>query len=821
MRPNSIVAILALCAASGLHAETVERMVLSRGGVVLEVSAPASGIVRIRMGRGKLPEDASWAVPATRRSVRLPLKVTRSAEQVLLRTANIAARIDLRTLRTDVLDGGGRMLLADLAGRAALSPEGGFRMRGRMGGDDHVFGLGDKTGTFDRKGGAYTMWNTDTYKFTQATDPLYKTVPFFLAVSDRGQAHGLFLDNTWRTTFDFGKTERGVLSISGEGGPVDYYVMAGPAPKDVLQQYARLTGPAPLMPQWALGFQQSKWSYKTDAEVRAIARRLRSERLPSDVIYMDIDYQDRSRPFTVNRQAFPHVRRLADDLRTQGIRLVLITDPHIANAPGQGYAAYDSGAAQDLFLKLPGGRYYSGDVWPGAAVFPDFSRAQARRWWGELYAGFVGDGVAGFWNDMNEPSIFNAPGKTMPLDVVHRIESDDFAPRSTSHAEMHNVYGQLNSRATYEGLLRLQPDVRPFVLTRATYAGGQRYAATWTGDNVSSWQHLKMGMQQLVNLGLSGFSYAGNDVGGYAGERPSPELLTRWFQLGAFMPLFRAHAETGRPDQEPWVGDAAQVEIRRRFISERYRLMPYLYAAAEENSRSGIPLLRPVFLNFPSVLAHGDRLGGSEDQFMIGGDLLLAPSPMLESPGDYNVELPGKGWYDYWTGRRLDGTRLTVKPDIAQLPVYVRPGAIIPRQPLVQSTAFIPEGRLELHVYPGAGCQGDIYADDGVSLAYQRGSYLRQRIRCEQTPSGLKLLFEQREGSWKPWWNGMALYVHGWDAEAAPQAYAASGALATSVDREQNAAVILAPDLAGGMVEIDRQRAVDAQGPPQPPASAL
>jgi len=804
MRPSNAVAILALCAASALHAETVDRLVLSRAGVVLEVSAPASGIMRVRMGRGKLPEDASWAVSAATRGTRLPLKVTRNGGTVQVDAADIRARIDLRTLRTDVLDSSGKLLLADLAGHSGLLADGGFRLRGRLNGDDHIFGLGDKTGTFDRKGGTYTMWNSDAYRFTQATDPLYKTIPFFMTVSDLGQAHGLFLDNTWRTTFDFGKTDRGVLSISGEGGPVDYYVMAGPAPKDVLQQYARLAGTAPLIPQWALGFQQSKWSYKTDAEVRAVAQRLRDEKLPSDVIYMDIDYQERARPFTVNRTAFPSVRQLAGDLRRQGMRLVLITDPHIANAPGQGYAAYDSGAAQDLFLKLPGGEYYSGDVWPGAAVFPDFSRAPARRWWGELYAGFVGDGVAGFWNDMNEPSIFNVPSKTMPLNVVHRIESDDFAPRRTSHAEMHNVYGQLNSRATYEGLARLQPDVRPFVLTRATYAGGQRYAATWTGDNVSSWQHLKLGVQQLVNLGLSGFAYVGNDVGGYAGERPSPDLLTRWFQLGAFMPLFRAHAETGRPGQEPWAGDATQVDIRRRFISERYRLMPYLYAAAEQNSRTGIALLRPVFLNFPGVLANGDRLGGSEDQFMVGGDLLVAPSPTLESPGDYKVGLPGKGWYDYWTGRRVEGKDLTVKPDIAQLPVYVRPGAIIPKQPLVQSTAFVPEGRLELHVYPGADCFGDIYADDGVSLAYQRGDFLRQRIRCEQSSSGLNLLFEQRVGSWKPWWHGIALYVHGWDDEAAPQARAAGTTLATSVDRAQHAAVILAPDLASGMVEISR-----------------
>lgn len=805
MRPSSprprrraapLLALLtALFSAGALRAETVDRFVLASGGVVLEVSTPASGIMRIRMGRGKLPEDASWAVSAATRAARHPLHVSRNREALQLRGAGISARINHRTLQTEVLDGNGKVLLADLAGRSALSATGGFRLRGKLAGADHVFGLGDKTGTFDRKGGAYIMWNSDAYKFNQATDPLYKSIPFFMAVGDRGQAYGVFLDNTWRSTFEFGKTERDVLAISAEGGPVDYYVMSGPAPKDVLQQYARLTGTAPLPPQWALGFQQSKWSYKTDVEVRAIAQRLRAERLPADVIYMDIDYQDRARPFTVNRNAFSDVRQLASDLRAQGLRLVLITDPHIANAPGQGYAAYDSGAAQDVFLKLPDGKYYSGDVWPGASVFPDFSRSKARRWWGDLYAGFLADGVAGFWNDMNEPSIFNVASKTMPLDVVHRIESDDFAPRSTSHAELHNVYGQLNSRATYEGLSRLQPDLRPFVLTRATYAGGQRYAATWTGDNASSWQHLKMGIHQLLNLGMSGFSFAGNDVGGYAGEHPSPELLTRWFQIGAFTPLFRAHAETNRPAQEPWVGDATHVEIRRRFIEERYRLMPYFYAAAEENSRSGIPMLRPVFLNIPQVLAKGDRLGGTEDQFMLGNDLLVAPSPTPESPGDYKVELPAKGWYDYWTGRRLAGDSESLTPDIARLPIYVRPGAIIPKQPLVQSTTATPEGALELHIYPGPDCAGEIYADDGTSLGYQRGAYLRQRIRCEESPTGVRVVFEQRHGDWKPWWKALALHVYG-----------------SEINAPATSRVVLAPDMASGAIDVERPQPSSGNG---------
>ncbi|MFG6461701.1 TIM-barrel domain-containing protein [Roseateles sp. DXS20W] len=792
-----------MSAAPLVRADAVDRYVLSRGGVTLEVSAPASGIVRVRMGRGRLPEDASWAVPASVRRAGQPLQLRRSGARVELVSGSLTARVDTATLRVEVLDGNGQALFSDLSGRAALAGTRGFELRARLRGDDHVFGLGDKTGGLDRKGGSFVMWNSDAYKFTQATDPLYKSVPFFMAVSDAGKAWGLFLDNPWRTRMDFGRAERDTLSLGGEGGALDYYVVGGPTPKDVLRQYAQLTGAPPLMPLWSLGFQQSKWSYRTDAEVRAIAARLRSEQLPADVIYMDIDYQDRARPFTVNGAAFPDLPKLARDLREQGLRLVLITDPHIANAPGQGYAPYDTGMARDVFLRRPDGALYAGDVWPGSAVFPDFSREPVRRWWGDLYTGLTNAGVAGFWNDMNEPAIFNVPSKTMPLDVVHRIDSDDFAPRRASHAELHNVYGQLNSRATFEGLLRLQPDQRPFVLTRASYAGGQRYAATWTGDNVSSWQHLKMGVQQLLNLGLSGFAYAGNDVGGYAGETPSPELLTRWFQIGAFMPLFRSHAETHRADQEPWVGPAAHVAIRRHFIAERYRLLPYLYATAEENSRTGIPLLRPVFLNFPEVLAKGDRLGATEDQFMVGGDLLVAPSPTPESPGDYTVELPGPGWFDYWTGQRLDGAKVSITPRLESLPVFVRPGAIVTRQPLVQSTAFVPTGRLELHVYPGADCRGELYADDGVSLGYRRGEFLRQTVRCEQTAEGVRIRFEPREGSGTPWWSGLTLLVHGWSG-GVPKAWAGMDSLPASLDADRGAVQVLLPDMRGGAVEIRR-----------------
>ena len=742
---------------------------LARGPLRMQIVALRPDIVRVRAGIGHLPEDASWAVAARTRAQRVPLQVFAQAGTVVLRTATLEVRVDRRTLHLTVLDRGGRVVLDDMAG-AALSFHGAaFTLRKRMPTDAHYFGLGDKAGPLDRRGGAFTLWNTDAYGFGEATDPLYKSIPFVLEVEDDGSSVGVFLDNTWRSHFDVGRAERDTLRIGAEGGPVDYYVLAASQPKGVIEAYAYLTGTTPLPPIWTLGFQQSKNSYLTDAEVRSVAARLRAERIPVDAIYLDIDFQQHNRPFTVSREAFPDLPRLLADLKAINLNVVLITDLHIAQLPSQGYAPYDTGLAQDAFVRRPDRSTYVAEVWPGPAVFPDFSRPTVRDWWGGLYAQFVHDGVAGFWNDMNEPAIFGVRDKTMPLDVVHRIGEPGFRARAATHAEMHNVYGMLNSRATYEGLRRLDPDQRPFVLTRASYAGGQRYAATWTGDNVSSWGHLHLATAMLVNLGLSGFGLAGDDIGGYTGDGPSPELLTRWVEVGAFNPIFRDHAGKGKPPQEPFVGPADQVAIRRHYIEERYRLLPYLYGLAEQQSRTGLPIMRPVFLEFPEVLARGEQLGGTSDEFMLGPDLLVAPASDGQSPVAYRVSLPGPGWYDYWTGTRLDGAVATEVPRLERLPVYVRPGAILVRQPLVQSTGERPEGPLELAVYPGPDCHGELYFDDGRSMAFQAGEFLRRAVRCRVDGAVTTVSVGVQEGQYRPWWTEVEVTVHGVAAAPARQ----------------------------------------------------
>jgi alpha-glucosidase len=747
-------------------------------GTILQITALRDDVLRVRESHGApLPEDASWAVlPAARTA-----SVAVTPESDGFHTTELRVRISA-DLRITVSDLAGKILQTDT--RPAEWHGTAFHVYKQKFEDEHFFGLGDKPGPLDRAGEAFTMWNTDSFGWQESTDPIYKSIPYF--IEDReGRALGVLFDNTWRTFFDFGKEVPNQYSFGAPNGPLDYYLMYGPDPKHVVETYAWLTGPTPLPPMWTLGYQQSRYSYYPQSQVMEIADRLRKDRIPADAIYLDIDFQDHNRPFTVDKERFPHFTQMIHELAEKNFHVVAITDLHIAKLPNAGYAPYDSGTAGDHWVKNPDGSVYTGIVWPGPSVFPDFTRQITRQWWGTLYKGFVDDGVSGFWNDMNEPAVFTYPSKTMPDDVQHRIDEPGFAPRTAIHLEIHNIYGMENSRATYDGLLALRPNQRPFVLTRASYAGGQRYAATWTGDNSSTWNHLRMTVPQLLNLGLSGFAMSGADVGGFAGS-PSPDLLTRWLQLAAFQPIDRDHAAKGTRPHEPWVDGPMHEEIRRHFIDERYRLMPYLYTVAEEMSRTGLPIDRPLFLEFPHATADGHPIDlDSGSEFLFGPDLLIAPAPSPSEVGDYEVNLPPGIWYDYWTGQRLDRREQTVArdleqrdaaqpnkpllitPKLADLPVYVREGTILPIAPLTQSTSEKPNGPLTLRVYVGNDCHGEIYLDDGKTFDYRSGQFFRQHFTCEVAANHhLVVHIATPEGSFVPWWSQLRIEALGWTPAA-------------------------------------------------------
>jgi alpha-glucosidase len=765
------------------------------GPATLRITALTDSILRIRIAPGRsLPEDASWAVVPEVRAQSVQVKPIDEPAAVGFRTGSLELRVERSPLRIVIRDLKGKVLSADAVNRPVEFAHGGFTVAKQMPIDEHYYGLGDKLGTFDRREQAYTLWNTDIGP-QEAIDPLYKSIPFVIAAKG-ADAYGLFLDNTWRTWFDFGKQVRDTLQFGAEGGPLDFYFLYGPTVKKVVEQYAALTGKPPLSPVWALGFQQSRWSYTPESDLMRVANRLRADKIPSDVVYLDIDYQVRNRPFTVDPGRFPGFDKMVEELKQKHFHLVTITDLHIAHVEGQNYAPYETGHAGDHFIKTADGKEFVGICWPGPAVYPDFTRAATRDWWGGLYKDFVSQGVSGFWNDMNEPSVFLVPSKTMPLDNLHRIEEPGFQARTATHAEVHNIVGMENQRATYEGLLKLRPNERPFVLTRATAAGGQRYGFTWTGDNSATWNHLRLSTQQLLNLGLSGISMVGDDIGGFDGS-PSADLLTKWVEVGAFNPMFRDHSTSGSLPQEVWVHGARHEAIRRQYIETRYRLLPYIYTLAEEASRTGLPLMRPLFMEFPGYF---DR---SDVEFLLGGDLLVAPAEFGEMPEDYELALPATtDWYDFWTGLKQPHPKPMpepehVHPTLETLPVFVRAGAILPMQPVVQSTDEKPQGPLELRVYPGENCHGELYQDDGHTFNYRKGEFLRQSFECKLEGQTLTVRFDPRQGSYPAWWKQIEVVVYDWQTAAASAKLDGKADLALRYDAKAKALHITASDIPG------------------------
>ena len=729
------------------------------------------GIFRVRVApSGNFPADFSWAVIAAPQPPAVAIDDTKS--EVSITAGNIIAVINKSPLLVRFTDLQGNVLLADEPTLPMAWDGERIHVWKRMPADENYYGLGDKAGPMNRRNRSFTMWNTDEFGWQESTDPLYKTIPFFIGLR-AGKAYGVFFDNTWRSVFDFGKESPDYLSFGAEGGELNYYFIAGPEPKKIISQYTALVGRSPLPPLWSLGYQQSRYSYFPEARAREIVATMRSKKIPLDAIYFDIDYQQDYAPFTVNRQYFPTFEKMIADFRNTGVHTILITDLHIKNNPGHGYAPYDTGSAADVFVHNADGSVFSGAVWPGQSVFPDFTLTRARDWWGTQYTDFVRMGVAGFWNDMNEPSVFERADKTMPLTVLHRLDDGS----KLDHRAIHNVFGMENVRATYDGLRKLQPDERPFVLTRAAYSGAQRYAASWTGDNSSTWNHLQMSTPMLLSMGISGFPLIGDDIGGFAGSPPA-DLLTRWFEVGAFNPIYRDHTAKDTADQEPWVSGPEHEAIRRRYIELRYRLMPYLYTGIEEATRTGIPFMRPLFVEYPQE----SKFYGDNHDFLLGRDFFVAPV-VTEMVDAENVQLPPGDWFDFWTSEKHSSAKsLRLHPTLEQMPVYVRAGAIIPMQPLVQSTQETPIGPLQVRVYPGDDCRGTLYQDDGHTFAYQRGEFLRVNYSCQISGAAVTVTSTPEKPAFQPWWTRETITVYG--ATSAPKSVVVEGQAASDARYE-------------------------------------
>lgn len=717
------------------------RITLDCQSAQVQVAVLAADVIRVRMTPGQtFGPDESWAVVKSDWPA-VPVEITDTRAVLRLTTPELVVEVNKSPCWISFRDKNGQVINQDEPRKRMAWDGKEVRVWKVMPPDEYYYGLGEKAGPLEHRGQAYAFWNTDAVNYRWGTDPLYQSIPFLLALR-HGASYGIFFDNTYRSSFDLGKTKRDQYSFGAEEGELNYYFFYGPDPKKVLMRYTELVGRMPLPPRWALGYQQCRWSYEPESRAREIVHNFRQRNIPCDVIYLDIDYMDGYRCFTISKEKFPNFRQMIADFAAIGMKVITILDPGIKQDPG--YWVYEEGVKGNHFIKLPDGSYYTGAVWPGVCVFPDYTREATRQWWGGLYKELIEAGVKGFWNDMNEPAIFIETDlqteRTMALDAIH----DDRGQR-TNHRKSHNVYGLLMARSTFEGVKKLRPGERPFVLTRASYAGGQRYAATWTGDNTSNWEHLHLWIPMVLNIGLSGQPLVGPDIGGFS-ESPTAELYTRFLQGGVLSPFCRTHTAKGTHDQEPWSYGPMYEAINRRYIELRYQLMPYIYTVFEEAARTGLPVMRPLVLEYPT----DRRTYRLDTEFLFGPDLLVAPV-LIEGATSREVYFPAGEWFNFWTGERIVGPQsVRVEAPLDVLPLFVRGGAVIPMQQVVQYVDEAPIDPLTLNVFPGADSTAVHYEDDGLSYEYEQGRYARTRFRCQQTPPQIALEISQREGDYRP-----------------------------------------------------------------------
>ncbi len=591
-----------------------------------------------------------------------------------------------------------------------------------------LYGTGEVCGSLLRNGHTTEAWNTDAYGYGPGNPSLYQSHPWVLAVRPDGTAFGVLADTTYRCRMDLTLD----IIFAAEGPEYPIYVFDGDTPQEVLIRLADFIGRMELPPRWALGYQQSRHSYAPESTARYIANQFRTRDIPCDVIWLDINYMDGYRIFTFDPSGFPNPLSFNDDLHALGYRTVWMIDPGVKVESG--YFVDDQGSAGDHWIYDAGGSWYTGEVWPGQCHFPDYTRPETRAWWAGLYTNYMAQGVDGVWNDMNEPGIFDGPGHSMPVDCQHR--GGGGLPAGP-HAQYHNVYGRLMAEASRDGILTANPDKRPFVLSRANFIGGHRYAAMWTGDNVANWSHLYYSTPMTLNMGLSGQPFAGPDLGGYADDGSS-DLYARWMGVGVFMPFCRAHADDQGIDKEPWSFGSTVEDICRTAIERRYRLMPYLYTVFQESSATGLPVARPVFFADPSDVSLRDE----DIAFMLGADVLVVPN-VSENPGSAPTPaLPAGTW------RTISLVGENSAAEVNQPDVRVRDGAIVPLGPVMEYTDEAPLDPLTLVVSLDQSglAEGWLYEDDGDGFDYLYGDYRLAHYTATQVSNTVIIEVAEIEG---------------------------------------------------------------------------
>lgn len=721
--------------------------------VIFHIHVLTDKILRVRYTTESVFEnDFSYAIDESFKPDHGELEFTEKSDHFRLITERVICIIYKKNSSIKFLNKSGIVLCEDEKGFHWEDnfAEGGniVKMSKKVFGGEYFYGLGDKASDFNLRDKRFELWGSDTYGYTKNSDPLYKNIPFYLGLHQK-LGYGIFFDNSFKTHFDFGKERSTVTSFWSHGGEMNYYFIYGPELLNVVEQYASLTGKPEMPPKWALGYHQCKWSYYPESKVREIATKFRELEIPCDAIYLDIDYMDGFRCFTWDKEKFPKPKKMISDLKKMGLKTIVIIDPGIKI--DKEYSVYNEGIKNDYFCHRADGPLMKGSVWPGLCNFPDYTKKDVREWWAKLFKGLIAeDGIKGVWNDMNEPAVFELG--TFPSDVRH-----DYDGNPCSHRKAHNVYGMQMARATYEGVKEFSYPDRPFTITRSGYSGSQRFSSAWTGDNVASWEHIWMANMQCQRLSISGWSFVGSDVGGFIGT-PSGEMFVRWVQLATFHPFFRTHSSGDHGDQEPWSFGEEYTLLVKKFIEFRYRLLTYIYTTFWQNVSFGTPMLRPVsFLDQEDPEAYY-RMA----EFSLGDHLLVCPIVQENAEGRW-MYLPQGEWYYYWTDEKFNGMKeVWADAGLDRIPLYIKAGAVIPLDPVMQYVGEKKTDILELHVYYKYGKEiSVIYEDEGDGYKNLKENGRKVRNFEWNGYDNHWSLKQKSEGSFKPQYKSFEMHIHG------------------------------------------------------------
>ena len=629
-------------------------------------------------------------------------------------------------------------------GTVAVNDDGSFSYTYKLAAKDRVYGLGENVRGINKRGFEYISNCTDQPKHHEDTKSLYGAHNFLIV--DGETRFGLFFDYPSTMTFDVAYRTKDNLVITCDRSDLYLYVITGDSDLDIVKQFRKIIGRSYIAPKFAFGFGQSRWGYRTKEDFRKVVNEHRSKHIPLDMVYMDIDYMEDFKDFTLNPDEFADFPDFVEEMRKQNIHLVPIIDAGVKIE--NGYDVYEEGIEKGYFCKRADGSEFVAAVWPGETHFPDFLNPDARRWFGDKYKILLDMGIDGFWNDMNEPAIFytpeglenvkklikdfsDNPDDTPAFDVLWSLEGlannpEDYKSfyhnvngEKICHADVHNLFGYNMTRAAGEAFERIKPDERVLMFSRSSYVGMHRYGGIWMGDNLSWWSHLLMNLKMLPSLNMIGILYTGADIGGF-GSDTSRDLVLRWLALGVFTPLMRNHSAKGTREQEFYqFEDASDFES---VISVRYRLIPYIYSEYMKAALDDEMMFKPLAFVYPD----DDIAVQIEDQMMLGNEVMITPVYTQNTQGRF-VYLPEDMMFVKFMG---DGSIYTEKMEkgshyisvtLNEVPLFIRENKCIPLATKAESTADIDEDNLTLIGYDGTEYR--LYNDDGIHKDYDNKSH--------------------------------------------------------------------------------------------------